>query len=43
MGWVHDLNILDKAIKTSENPRDKPKRAQVEHLQGCMTNPIETN
>jgi hypothetical protein len=43
MGWAHDLNVLDRAIKTSQNPRGKPKGAQAEHLQGWMTNPKKTN
>ncbi len=34
MGWAHDLNVVDRAIKNSQNPRGKPKGAQVEHLQG---------
>jgi hypothetical protein len=34
MGWAHDLNVVDRAIKTSQNPRGKPKGAQVEHLEG---------
>jgi hypothetical protein len=34
MGWAHDLNVLDRVIKTSQNPRGKPKGAQAEKLQG---------
>jgi hypothetical protein len=34
MGWAHDFNVLNRAIRTSQNPRGKPKGAQGEHLQG---------
>jgi hypothetical protein len=34
MGWAHDLNVFDRAIKISQNPRSKSKEAQAKHLQG---------
>jgi len=34
MGRAHDLNVVDRAIKTSQNLTSKPKGAQSERLQG---------